>query len=304
MTNNVDLADPCYSALLRGPEYLRMDTPAVGPTVGEDFAPGLRGLRCPYCFRALHRSDGGFVCADEDCAAFLPVRDGVVIARDVMSGDNQIAADFYNSRLWPRLKLWDGLFWLLNGGQKRAREVVLNHLPDAAGVRLLDVAIGDGHYTSWLPEDWSIVGVDVSEAQLGACRRRNAGRDLSLVLGEAERLPFRDREFDAVLSNGGFNHFDDPERALREMARVAKRGAPIVIADERPDFLNLGHRLGLPALDRWIASRVMSMGDDFAALVESHRNIDIAEIGRRVLKDCHYEAIWRGLGYKMVGSAP
>ncbi len=266
--------------------------------------PEFHGLRCPYCFGALHRSVGGFACADEGCGAFLPVRDGIVVARDVMSGDNQIAADFYNSRFWPRLKLWDGLFWLLNGGQKRARAVVLRHLPKAAGVRLLDVAVGDGHYTRWLPGDWSIVGLDVSEAQLNACRRRNAGRDLSLVLGEAERLPFRDGEFDAVLSNGGFNHFDDPERALREMVRVAKRGAPIVIADEMPDFLSIGHRLGAPALDRWIASRVMGMGDAFAALVESHRDIDIAAIGARVLADCRYEVIWRGLGYKMVGAAP
>ena len=48
----------------------------------------------------------------------------------------------------------------------------------------------------------------------------------------------------------------------------------------------------------------MSMGDDFAGLVERHRNIDIAEIGRRVLNDSHYEVIWRGGGYLMVGKAP
>ena len=221
-----------------------------------------------------------------------------------MSGDNKIAAEFYDGELWPKVKFWDSVFWLLNGGQRRARETVLRHLPKGSGVRLLDVAIGDGFYTSWLPEDWSIVGVDISTAQLAACQRRNAGRDLKLVLGEAEELPFHDGEFDAVLSNGAFNHFDDPEKALREMVRVSKPGAPIVIADEMPDFLKLGHRLGFPALDRWIASKVMSMGDDFAGVVDSHRNIDIAAIGRRVLQDCQYEVIWRGLGYKMVGSAP
>ena len=48
----------------------------------------------------------------------------------------------------------------------------------------------------------------------------------------------------------------------------------------------------------------MSMGDDFAGLVERHRNIDIAEIGRRVLDDSRYEVIWRGGGYLMVGTAP
>lgn len=261
-------------------------------------------LRCPNCRSALHRTDAGFDCDAEGCAVSLPIRDGVLVVRDIMTGDNKIAADFYNSNLWPRLRVWDRLFWLFNGGQRRARQVVLRHLPKGPGVRLLDVAIGDGAYTSWLPEDWSIVGVDISTAQLLACRRRNGDRDLRLVLGEAEDLPFRDRAFDAVLSNGGFNHFDDPEKALREMVRVARPGAPIVIADERPDFLDFGHRVGVPALDRWIAARLMSMGDDFADVIERHRGLDIAAIGRRVLKDSRYEVIWRGLGYLMVGAAP
>lgn len=88
------------------------------------------------------------------------------------------------------------------------------------------------------------------------------------------------------------------------MARVAKPGAPVVVADEMPDFLDLGHRLGLPGLDHWIASRLMSMGDDFAGLIERHRQIDIGGIGRRVLNDSRYETIWRGGGYLMVGKAP
>jgi SAM-dependent methyltransferase len=260
-------------------------------------------LRCPRCRGPLRRTDAGFDCDAEGCAS-LPISDGVLVVRDVPTDDNRIAADFYNSHLWPKVRFWEGLFWVMNGGERRARDVVLRHLPKCSGLRLLDVAIGDGVYTSWLPEDWSIVGVDVSTTQLAACRRRNSGRNLRLVLGEAEDLPFRDREFDAVLSNGGFNHFTDPEAALREMARVAKPGAPVVIADEMPDFLDLGHRLGLPGLDHWIASRLMSMGDDFAGLIERHRKIDIEGIGRRVLNDSRYEIIWRGGGYLLVGKAP
>jgi SAM-dependent methyltransferase len=261
-------------------------------------------LRCPRCHGALRGTDAGFACSAEGCGANLLIRNGVLVVRDRPSGDNKIAADFYNSELWPKVRSWERLFWVLNGGERKARDVVLRRLPNSPGVRLLDVAIGDGVYTGWLPEDWSIVGVDVSTAQLARCRRRNASRNLRLILGEAEDMPFRDREFDAVLSNGGFNHFNDPEEALREMARVAKPGAPVVIADEAPDFLDVGHRLGLPGLDRWIASRLMSMGDDFAGLIERHRNIDIAAIGRRVLNNCRYEVIWRGGGYVMVGAAP
>jgi SAM-dependent methyltransferase len=248
--------------------------------------------------------DDGFGCDADGCGASYPIRDGVLVVSCALAEDNKIAAEFYNSKLWPKVRLWERVFWVVNGGERRARDVVLRRLPKSPGVRLLDVAIGDGVYTGWLPEDWSIVGIDISTSQLAACRRRNPGPNLKLVLSEAEDMPFRDREFDAVLSNGGFNHFSDPEKALREMARVAKPGAPIVVADEMPDIVSIGHRLGAPKLDHLIESKILRMGDSFAGLVERHRKIDIAPIGRRVLNDSRYEIIWHGGGYLMTGAAP
>jgi ubiquinone/menaquinone biosynthesis C-methylase UbiE len=287
------------------PAYGR--TEAIAPVTREPSGPWTsdpRPLRCPRCHGALCQTDFGFDCNENWCGASLPLRDGVLIVDDAPTDDNRIAAKFYDNGQWQKVRVWETLFWLLNGGEKRARDVVLRRLPKSPGLRLLDVAIGDGVYTSWLPKDWSIVGIDISAAQLADCQRRNPGRDLRLILGSAEDLPFQDNYFDAVLSNGGFNHFNDPEKALSEMARVAKPGAPVVIADEMPDFLDIGHRLGFPGVDRWIASKVMSMGDDFAGVVERHRNIDIAGIGRRVLSDSRYEVIWRGGGYLLFGASP
>ncbi len=261
-------------------------------------------LRCVACLGTLADSETGLSC--KSCGADYPVRDGVLVVKDEPTADNKIARDFYNSKLWPKFRIWERLFWFCNGGQRKSRDVILRNLPSDSGLRLLDIAIGDGVYTSWLPSDWQVIGLDVSTSQLTACKARNAGRDLKLILGEAESLPFHDRQFDAVLSIGGFNHFNDPEGALREMARVAKPGAMVVISDEMPDMTNrmLGHKIGLPGMDRWIVSKLMNLGDDFTDLVERHRDLDIAAIGRGVLNESHYEAIWRGGGYVMVGQAP
>ncbi len=109
---------------------------------------------------------------------------------------------------------------------------------------------------------------------------RAAGAPVRLVQCEAETLPFHDAQFDAVLSIGAFNYFNDPAGALREMIRVGRPGATIVISDEMPDLTDrmLGHKLGLPALDRWIVSRLMHLGDSFTAMVERHRNLDVRSI--------------------------
>jgi SAM-dependent methyltransferase len=277
--------------------------------VSSDWTTELDILRCVACGGRiqLQRGDGlGAIPACAECARVYPLKDGVLIAKDELAADNRIAADFYNSPLWPRFRFWEWLFWVMHFGERRCRDIILRHLPQQHGLKLLDVAIGDGVYTSWLPGDWSIVGIDVSTVQLLNCRRNNAGRDLRLALGEAEVLPFRDRQFDAVLSIGGFNHFDDPEGALREMVRVVRPGSTIVISDELPNLTDRmwGRKIGLPGLDRWFVASVMHLGYDFTDLVERHRHLDIAAIGRRVLKGAHYEVIWAGGGYLLVGTAP
>jgi ubiquinone/menaquinone biosynthesis C-methylase UbiE len=269
-----------------------------------DWCSDSQKLRCTACSGQLAPAEGGLACSG--CGRAYPIRDGVLVVKDEPEADNRIARDFYNSALWPKFRFWEWFFFVCNGGERRSRNVILRHLPDQEKLSLLDVAIGDGVYVGWLPPDWEITGIDVSSGQLASCQRRNAGRPLRLVLGEAESLPFADHHFDAVLSIGGFNHFNDPEQSLREMVRVVRPGGPIVISDELPNLTDrmLGHKLGLPGIDRWIVSRMMNLGDAFTDLVERHRHLDIAEIGRRVLDDCHYQVIWRGGGYLMVGKAP
>ena len=188
----------------------------------------------------------------------------------------------------------------------RARNQVLKHLPQQPGLKLLDVAVGDGVYLPWLPADWQIVGIDVSWSQLQACRGRTAGPSARLIQGEAELLPFHDGQFDAVLSIGAFNYFNDPEGALEEMVRVSRPGATIVISDEMPNLTErmLGHKLGLPAIDHFIVSRLMHLGDRFTDMVERYRELDIRAIAQRVLPDVAYHEVWRGLGYVLAGKVP
>jgi ubiquinone/menaquinone biosynthesis C-methylase UbiE len=79
----------------------------------------------------------------------------------------------------------------------------------------------------------SLVGLDISRSMLERCRRKLRAVEVAAVLveGEAAHLPFPDGVFDAVIHHGGFAEFGDKAGALREMARVAKRGTKIVVCD-------------------------------------------------------------------------
>ncbi|MBI4438693.1 class I SAM-dependent methyltransferase [Candidatus Woesearchaeota archaeon] len=61
-----------------------------------------------------------------------------------------------------------------------------------------------------------LVGIDSSEAMVELCRQR-----FPAVNGSAERLPFPDRYFDAVLCLTSIHHFPDIRGALDEMSRVS-----------------------------------------------------------------------------------
>ncbi len=79
-----------------------------------------------------------------------------------------------------------------------------------------------------------VVGVDVTAEML---LRARANLDLtglanvSFKVASAEALPFADREFDVVISNGVFNLTVDKEQALRETRRVLKPGGRLLLAD-------------------------------------------------------------------------
>ena len=292
---------------------MSITSPAQGATFDRDVngdvwrnAESRDVWRCPTCRGPLKYESSTPALTCSECSARLPIDGGILIAREQTTSNNHVAQEFYDSPLWPKFRFWEKFTWFCNGGERRARNQVLRHLPQVPELDLIDVAIGDGVYLDWLPADWRIAGVDISRSQLDVCRTRAAGRRLWLAQCEAEALPLADRRFDAVLSIGAFNYFNDPEGALREMVRVARPGAPIVISDEMPNLTDrmLGHKLGIPGLDRWIVSRLMHLGDSFTEMVEQYRDLDILSIARRVLPDPQFIPVWRGVGYVLVGRAP
>jgi demethylmenaquinone methyltransferase/2-methoxy-6-polyprenyl-1,4-benzoquinol methylase len=52
---------------------------------------------------------------------------------------------------------------------------------------------------------------------------------LSISRGDAENLPFVDDSFNAVISVGAIEYFPDPEKVLKELARVTSPSGDIIV---------------------------------------------------------------------------
>lgn len=116
----------------------------------------------------------------------------------------------------------------------------------ALGIRagyVLDVGTGTARIPILIAErlpDVGIAAVDLSAEmlKLAAAHLRAARLEdrISLHLADAKNLPFPAATFDAVISNSIVHHIPEPVTVLREMARVAKPGAALLIRDLlRPD---------------------------------------------------------------------
>jgi ubiquinone/menaquinone biosynthesis C-methylase UbiE len=141
---------------------------------------------------------------------------------------------------WARLYNFStalaGFVYRFSDEEERRKAVALLDLKP--GARALEVGVGTGANLPLIAEatgDGGVaVGVDVTRAMLRICQGKLRNRRIAarLLEGDATRLPLRSQTFDAVLIFGAFNGLDDREGALRELTRVAKAGARIVIADE------------------------------------------------------------------------
>jgi demethylmenaquinone methyltransferase/2-methoxy-6-polyprenyl-1,4-benzoquinol methylase len=148
------------------------------------------------------------------------------------------------------------------GQDPRWRRAMVAAVGARPGERVLDVATGTGMVAQALVRRYGceVVGLDQSPEMLAAAQARVA-RDpalaarVTLVAGEAERLPFADGEFDHLTFTYLLRYVDDPGATLRELARVVRPGGRVASLEFGEPASPVWHalwtlytRLGLPAL--------------------------------------------------------
>jgi len=126
----------------------------------------------------------------------------------------------------------------------------------------------------------TVTATDFSPAAIvrASERARRFGFAVRLTSADAEQLPFSDRSFDVVAVHDGLHHLEHPDRAIREMARVA-RHAVLIMDPARAALTRLAVRLN-------IAEDVEEAGNEVKRLAP--REVAI------VLKECGFnEVAWR-----------
>jgi ubiquinone/menaquinone biosynthesis C-methylase UbiE len=125
---------------------------------------------------------------------------------------------------------------LLRGAYRRFAEDVADAAPDGGAV--LDVGTGPGVLLvelARLRPDLRLTGVDLSADMVTTAGRNLAefGERASARAGDVTDLPFPDDSFDLIVSSFSLHHWDDPQAAAPELARVLRPGGRLYIYDFR-----------------------------------------------------------------------
>lgn len=120
-------------------------------------------------------------------------------------------------------------------------EAVLARLRAFRALRVLDVGCGTGLLAVRLRRELPgarVIGCDFSAGMLA----RAAARDPRgpWVRGDAQRLPFREAAFDAVVCTESFHWYPDQRRALAEFYRVVVPAGLVLIETTSPHLAAIG----------------------------------------------------------------
>lgn len=148
------------------------------------------------------------------------------VRADLSKTTTEVAAMF--DRVATRYDLMDAV---MTGGMDHVWMVALRKAVNPRpGERILDLAAGTGASSAALARAGAeVLACDLSEGMIAVGRARHP--DIEFVVGDALDLPFEDDSFDAVTISWGLRNIPDPEKALREMARVVRPGGRLVVCE-------------------------------------------------------------------------
>lgn len=92
------------------------------------------------------------------------------------------------------------------------------------GSRSLDVGCGTGLLLRELPV--GTIGLDINPWAVRMAKKHVP--NVEVVVGDAEKLPFRDKVFSTIICTESLEHMPKPKKALKEIYRILQHGGKLI----------------------------------------------------------------------------
>jgi 2-polyprenyl-3-methyl-5-hydroxy-6-metoxy-1,4-benzoquinol methylase/uncharacterized protein YbaR (Trm112 family) len=124
-------------------------------------------------------------------------------------GDSESANGYFNGRSF-----------------RNVRDGILKLVGRPAGLPILDIGCGTGHFSQSLAKENQLVGADISFEMAVFAKKKG----LATVRSSGKKLAFADESFAIVMSNNLIQSFADGAPFVREAARVLRPGGRLILS--------------------------------------------------------------------------
>lgn len=135
-------------------------------------------------------------------------------------------------------KEYDGLNRVISFGTDiKWRKKVVSIVAKTNPKIVLDIATGTGDLAINLAETNAekIIGLDISKGMLNVGKNKinklNLENIIEMVLGDGEKIPFKDNTFDAITVAFGVRNFENLDKGLTDIYRVLKPNGTFVVLE-------------------------------------------------------------------------
>jgi ubiquinone/menaquinone biosynthesis C-methylase UbiE len=199
-------------------------------------------LRCPKTRQLLQVDYQRGIATTADAKIQYPIIDGIIDFCSEANQQTSIAQSYDTvSTAYDQLltgatsfaRMYNQIVWGLN--DEDYVNDLLTLFPDVDNKVILDVPVGTGVFTldlyQKIAKSAQIIVLDYSLGMLRKAKARyekNGITNIVYIHGDIGELPLLDDSVDVLLTMNGYHAFPEKEKALSEMARVAKSGSVIL----------------------------------------------------------------------------
>lgn len=149
-------------------------------------------------------------------------------------------------------------------GKKYIIKSIMKNIEIPKG-RFLDIGCGTGMFLNEFGKDRIAYGLDLSEQALSYCTKKG---DAFLVRAFGNKLPFKEEVFSFVSLLDIVEHVDNDLELLKEVNRVCKSGAIVVITVPAFNFLWGSHDIAQHHKRRYTQKQLRNLGFSAGFLLE------------------------------------
>ena len=115
---------------------------------------------------------------------------------------------------------------------RKCYKFVIDEINNIKFGRLLDVGCGTGEILNRIANNKEkYFGLDLSPKMLEIAKNKNNSKNITYVVGDSEKLPFKNKYFDLITCVESFHHYPNSSNVAKEFNRVLTKGGYLIICD-------------------------------------------------------------------------